>query len=72
MPDGLGAGPFYGAPDWIPGAGWEPGQGVGSPNVNLTPFNYEGAALPSIGIFRDPAAVCQAYDPYDVPCVIGG
>jgi arabinogalactan endo-1,4-beta-galactosidase len=72
VPDGLGAGLFYWAPDWIPGVGWEPGAGVGSPNVNLTLFNYEGAALPSIGIFRNPAAVCQSYDPYDVPCVIGG
>jgi hypothetical protein len=42
------------------------------PNVNLTLFNYEGAALPSIGIFRNPAAVCESVDPYDVPCVIGG
>jgi arabinogalactan endo-1,4-beta-galactosidase len=72
VPDGLGAGLFYWAPDWIPGVGWEPGQGVGSPNVNLTLFNYEGAALPSVGIFRNPAAVCQSADPYDVPCVIGG
>jgi arabinogalactan endo-1,4-beta-galactosidase len=72
VPDGLGAGLFYWAPDWIPGVGWEPGQGVGSPNVNLTLFNYEGAALPSVGIFRNPAAVCQGVDPYDVPCVIGG
>jgi hypothetical protein len=29
-------------------------------------------ALPSIGIFRNPAAVCQSYDPWDVPCVVGG
>jgi arabinogalactan endo-1,4-beta-galactosidase len=72
VPDGLGAGLFYWAPDWIPGVGWEPGQGVGSPNVNLTLFNYEGAALPSIGIFQNPATVCQSYDPYEVPCVIGG
>jgi arabinogalactan endo-1,4-beta-galactosidase len=72
IPDGLGAGLFYWAPEWIPGVGWEPGAGVGSPNVNLTLFNFQGTALPSIGIFRDPAAVCQSYDPFDVPCVIGG
>jgi len=57
VPDGLGAGLFYWAPDWIPGVGWEPGVGVGSPNVNLTLFNFQGAALPSAGIFRNPAAV---------------
>ena len=71
VPDGLGAGLFYWAPDWIPGVPWEPGTGVGSPNVNLTLFNFQGTALPSIGIFQNPAAVCASYDPYDVPCVIG-
>jgi arabinogalactan endo-1,4-beta-galactosidase len=71
VPDGLGGGLFYWAPDWIPGVGWEPGAGVGTPNANLTLFNSEGTALPSVGIFRNPAAVCQSYDPYDVPCVIG-
>jgi arabinogalactan endo-1,4-beta-galactosidase len=72
VPDGLGAGLFYWAPEWIPGVGWEPGAGVGSPNVNLTLFSFQGTALPSVGIFRNPAAVCQSYDPFDVPCVIGG
>jgi arabinogalactan endo-1,4-beta-galactosidase len=71
VPEGLGAGLFYWSPDWIPGVGWEPGAGVGSPNVNLTLFNFQGVALPSIGLFRNPAAVCQSYDSYDVPCVIG-
>lgn len=72
VPDGLGAGLFYWAPEWIPGVPWEPGTGIGSPNTNLTLFNFEGTALPSIGIFENPAAVCQSYDPWDVPCVIGG
>ena len=71
VPGGRGLGLFYWAPDWIPGVPWEPGAGIGSPNVNLTLFNFQGAALPSIGIFQNPAAVCQSYDPYDVPCVIG-
>jgi arabinogalactan endo-1,4-beta-galactosidase len=71
VPDGLGAGLFYWAPDWIPGVGWEPGAGVGSPNVNLTLFDFQGRALPSIGIFQNPAAVCESYDPWNVPCVIG-
>jgi arabinogalactan endo-1,4-beta-galactosidase len=71
-PDGLGAGLFYWAPEWIPGVGWEPGAGVGTPNANLTLFNSQGVALPSIGIFRSPAQVCHDFDPYDVPCVIGG
>jgi len=72
VPDGLGMGLFYWAPDWIPGVPWEPGAGVGSPNVNLTLFDFQGRALPSIGIFRSPVGVCQSYDPWNVPCVIGG
>jgi arabinogalactan endo-1,4-beta-galactosidase len=71
-PYGLGAGLFYWAPDWIPGVPWEPGSGIGSPNVNMTLFNFEGAALPSINIFRNPAAVCEREAPGSVPCVIGG
>ncbi len=70
VPDGLGAGLFYWAPEWIPGVGWEPG--AGTPNDNLTLFNFQGTALPSIGLFENPATVCASYDPYDVPCVIGG
>jgi len=72
VPGGLGAGLFYWAPDWIPGVPWEPGTGVGTPNANLTLFNSQGVALPSAGIFQNPAAVCQSYDPWDVPCVVGG
>ncbi len=70
-PGGYGGGLFYWAPDWIPGVPWEPGSGVGSPNVNLTLFNFEGAALPSIGIFQNPAQVCEENSPYTSPCVIG-
>ena len=71
-PDGMGAGLFYWAPDWIPGVPWEPGTGIGSPNVNMTLFNFEGAALPSVGIFQNPAAICEREAPGSVPCVIGG
>ena len=44
---------------------------LGQPNVNLTLFNFEGAALPSIGIFQNPAAVCTRYAPDSSPCVVG-
>jgi arabinogalactan endo-1,4-beta-galactosidase len=71
-PDGLGAGLFYWAPDWIPGVPWEPGTGNGSPNVNMTLFNFEGQALPSIGIFENPAGVCERANPGSSPCVVGG
>ena len=71
-PDGLGAGLFYWAPDWIPGVPWEPGVGLGSPNVNMTLFNFQGQALPSINIFGNPAAVCERANPGIEPCVIGG
>jgi arabinogalactan endo-1,4-beta-galactosidase len=72
VPDGLGMGLFYWAPDWIPGVPWEPGAGIGSPNVNLTLFDFQGAALPSIGMFGNPVDVCASYDPWNTPCVIGG
>jgi len=71
-PGGLGMGLFYWAPDWIPGVPWEPGAGIGSPNVNMTLFNFEGQALPSINIFRDPGQVCERETPGITPCVIGG
>jgi arabinogalactan endo-1,4-beta-galactosidase len=71
-PRGLGAGLFYWAPDWIPGVPWEPGTGIGSPNVNLTLFDFGGAALPSVGIFGDPVAVCARYSPGSFPCTVGG
>jgi hypothetical protein len=58
--------------DWIPGVPWEPGTGLGSPNVNMTLFNFEGQALPSIGIFRNPAAICEHANPDSSPCVVGG
>jgi len=71
-PDGLGAGLFYWAPDWIPGVPWEPGTGIGSPNVNMTLFNFGGQALPSIAIFENPAGVCERANPGSAPCVVGG
>jgi arabinogalactan endo-1,4-beta-galactosidase len=69
VPDGLGAGLFYWAPEWIPGVGWEPG--AGTPNDNLTLFDFQGGALPSVGSFQNPAAVCASYDPGNVPCTVG-
>jgi len=71
-PRGLGMGLFYWAPDWIPGVPWEPGAGIGSPNVNMTLFNFQGQALPSVNIFRNPGQVCASETPGITPCVIGG
>jgi arabinogalactan endo-1,4-beta-galactosidase len=72
VPGGLGAGLFYWAPDWIPGVPWEPGPGIGSPNVNLTLFNFEGQALPSVNLFGNPAGACERANPGISPCVVGG
>ena len=55
VPGGRGDGFFYWEPEWIPGVGWEPG--AGTPNDNLTLFDFGGAALPSIGMFEDPVEV---------------
>lgn len=68
VPGGHGKGFFYWEPEWVPGVGWEPG--AGTPNDNLTLYDFQGRALPSIGIFEDPAAVCQRYDQFGVPCVV--
>ena len=68
VPHGLGAGLFYWEPEWIPGVGWEPG--AGTPNDNLTLFSFTGQALPSVGLFQNPLAVCARYDPSAQPCEV--
>jgi arabinogalactan endo-1,4-beta-galactosidase len=70
VPGGHGAGLFYWEPEWVPGVGWEPG--AGAPNDNLTLFDFQGRALPSIGYLQDPVQVCERYDAYGAPCVIPG
>jgi arabinogalactan endo-1,4-beta-galactosidase len=52
VPHHRGGGFFYWEPEWVPGVGWEPG--AGTPNDNLTLFDFGGAALPSIRLFQDP------------------
>ena len=68
VPNGLGQGLFYWEPEWIPGVGWEPN--AGSPNDNLTLFSFTGQALPSVGLFQNPMAVCARYDPSALPCEV--
>jgi arabinogalactan endo-1,4-beta-galactosidase len=68
VPDHRGAGLFYWEPEWIPGVGWEPG--AGSPNDNLTLFSFTGQALPSVGLFQSPLAICAHYDPFALPCEV--
>jgi arabinogalactan endo-1,4-beta-galactosidase len=70
VPDHLGKGLFYWEPEWIPGVGWEPG--AGSPNDNLTLFSFTGQALPSVGLFQSPLAVCAHADPWGSPCEVPG
>jgi arabinogalactan endo-1,4-beta-galactosidase len=50
VPGGHGLGFFAWEPAWIPGVGWEPG--AGTPNDNLTMFDFTGRGLPSLGAFR--------------------
>ncbi|HEY3608074.1 MAG TPA: glycosyl hydrolase 53 family protein [Pseudonocardiaceae bacterium] len=68
VPGGHGAGLFYWEPEWVPSVGWEPG--AGTPNDNLTLFDFQGRALPSMGLFENPIQVCQRYDSSDIPCVV--
>jgi arabinogalactan endo-1,4-beta-galactosidase len=37
-------------PAWLPGAGWDGTEA--SPYSNLTMFDWNGNALPSVGAFR--------------------
>jgi arabinogalactan endo-1,4-beta-galactosidase len=62
VPHHLAQGLFYWEPEWIPGVGWEPG--AGTPNDNLTLFSFTGKALPSVGLFQSPLAVCRHFDPW--------
>ena len=68
VPHHRGLGLFYWEPEWIPGVGWEPG--AGTPNDNLTLFSFTGQALPSVGLFESPLAVCARYDPSALPCEV--
>jgi arabinogalactan endo-1,4-beta-galactosidase len=67
-PGGHGGGLLYWEPEWIPGVGWEPG--AGSPNDNLTLFDFQGHALPSIASFQDPVAACLRAGAGSRPCVV--
>jgi arabinogalactan endo-1,4-beta-galactosidase len=51
LPDGLGLGVFWWAPEWlaVPGAGWRSGEGNGWDNQTL--FDFQGRALPSLSAF---------------------
>jgi arabinogalactan endo-1,4-beta-galactosidase len=72
VPHGLGAGMFYWEPEWIPGVSWAPDSSPpGTPDDNETLFNFQGAALPSIGMYRDPVQICADSNPYTSPCIIG-
>ena len=72
VPDGLGAGMFYWAPEWLPGVSWAPDASPpGTPDDNETLFNFQGQALPSIGMYSDPVQICAHSNPHSAPCVIG-
>jgi arabinogalactan endo-1,4-beta-galactosidase len=72
VPHGLGAGMFYWEPEWIPGVSWAPDSSPpGTPDDNETLFDFQGQALPSIGMFRNPVKICVRSNPYTTPCVIG-
>jgi arabinogalactan endo-1,4-beta-galactosidase len=60
VPGGHGLGVFYWQPEWIPGIGWQPG--AGTPNDNLTLFDFSGHALPGVS-FADPLRACARYAP---------
>jgi arabinogalactan endo-1,4-beta-galactosidase len=58
VPGGHGAGIFYWQPEWIPGVGWSPGEGT--PNDNLTMFDFDGDALPGVQ-YSNPLTACRQY-----------
>jgi arabinogalactan endo-1,4-beta-galactosidase len=72
VPHQLGAGMFYWEPEWIPGVSWAPDSSPpGTPDDNETLFNFQGQALPSIGMYENPVQICVRANPYTAPCVIG-
>jgi arabinogalactan endo-1,4-beta-galactosidase len=58
VPDERGIGILYWSPEWIPGVGWAPGEGT--PNDNLTLFDFDGRALASVG-YANPVRSCRLY-----------
>jgi len=50
VPDRRGRGVVYWESAWIPGAGWEPGAGDAWDNMTL--FDFNGNALPSIRCYE--------------------
>jgi arabinogalactan endo-1,4-beta-galactosidase len=50
VPGSHGLGVVYWEPDWIPGAGWEPGAGDAWDNMTL--FDWKGQTLPSIACYE--------------------
>jgi arabinogalactan endo-1,4-beta-galactosidase len=64
VPNGRGIGLFYWQPEWIPGVGWTPG--AGTPNDNLTMFDFDGDTLPAAQ-FANPLTACSQY-PTQVVC----
>ena len=50
VPQDRGRGFLDWEPEWLPGVGWGPGQD--NPFANLTMFDWRGAGLPSLGVFR--------------------
>lgn len=65
VPGGRGTGIFYWQPEWIPGVGWTPG--AGTPNDNLTMFDFAGRALPSVQL-TNPLRACREFAPGQTPC----
>jgi arabinogalactan endo-1,4-beta-galactosidase len=65
VPGGHGAGVFYWQPEWLPGVGWTPG--AGTPNDNLTMFDFTGHALPAVQ-FIDPLRACREFAAGQLPC----
>jgi arabinogalactan endo-1,4-beta-galactosidase len=66
VPGGRGAGIFYWQPEWIPGVGWTPGEGT--PNDNLTMFDFDGDALPAVQ-YTNPLTACRQFAPSQHTCV---
>jgi arabinogalactan endo-1,4-beta-galactosidase len=56
---------FYWQPEWLPGVGWTPG--AGTPNDNLTMFDFTGHALPAVQ-FTNPLLACGEFAPGQLPC----
>ena len=71
VPDGLGAGMFYWAPEWIRVSRGHPTP-LGTPDDNQTLFNFQGQRCRRSASSRTRRRSAERANPDSAPCAVGG